>query len=84
MANLINVKKIGKVNDQVYMPIFCIKVTNGAWYGPAYNQKLPNFKTPIKNLFLAGSNTAGSGINNAAGAGLHVSKYVLKNILDKK
>ncbi|NHJ05560.1 MAG: NAD(P)/FAD-dependent oxidoreductase [Candidatus Heimdallarchaeota archaeon] len=54
--------------------------SKGAFYGPAYNQKLPNFKTPIKNLFFAGSNVGGSGVNSAMSSGLKTGKFLLKKI----
>ncbi|MHA1504194.1 MAG: phytoene desaturase family protein [Candidatus Heimdallarchaeota archaeon] len=57
--------------------------TKGAWYGPAFNQKLTNFKSPVKNLFLTGSNTGGSGVSQAMNSGINVGKYVLK-VLDRK
>jgi len=57
--------------------------TKGAWYGPAFNQKLPNFKSPIKNLFFAGANVGGSGVSQAMNSGINTGKFVL-NKLDKK
>ena len=54
--------------------------SDGAFYGPAYNQRLPNFKTPIKNLFFAGSNVGGSGVNSAMSSGLKTGKFLLKKI----
>ncbi|PIU60177.1 hypothetical protein COS86_00320 [Candidatus Bathyarchaeota archaeon CG07_land_8_20_14_0_80_47_9] len=33
--------------------------SEGAWYGPRINQKMPAYITPVKNLYLAGSNTRG-------------------------
>jgi prolycopene isomerase len=54
--------------------------SDGAWYGPEYNQKMPNFKTPIKNLFLAGSNVGSAGVNAAMSSGLKTGEFVLKQI----
>ena len=33
--------------------------SEGAWYGPRIDQKMPAYITPVKNLYLAGSNTRG-------------------------
>ncbi|MHA1126334.1 MAG: phytoene desaturase family protein [Candidatus Heimdallarchaeota archaeon] len=57
--------------------------TKGAWYGPAFNQKLPSFKSPIKNLFFAGANVGGSGVSQAMNSGINTGKLVLK-LLDRK
>lgn len=54
--------------------------TNGSWYGPEANQKLPNFKSPIKNLYFAGSNVGGSGVNAAMSSGIKTGEFVLKRI----
>ncbi|NHJ48643.1 MAG: NAD(P)/FAD-dependent oxidoreductase, partial [Asgard group archaeon] len=54
--------------------------SEGSWYGPEYNQKLPNFKTPIRNLFLAGSNVGGAGVNAAMSSGLKTGEFILKLI----
>ncbi|MCK4432813.1 MAG: FAD-dependent oxidoreductase, partial [Methanomicrobia archaeon] len=54
--------------------------TEGAWFGPFTFQKLPNFKTPIGNLFLAGSNVSGSGVPPAIRSGLNTAKYVLEKM----
>jgi phytoene dehydrogenase-like protein len=54
--------------------------TEGIWYGPEYQQKLPNFKSPIKNLFFAGSNVGGAGVNAAMSSGLRTGEFVLKKI----
>jgi len=54
--------------------------SEGAWYGPELNQKLPNFKTPIRNLFLAGSNVGGAGVSAAMASGLNTGKFVFKKL----
>ena len=54
--------------------------SEGAWYGPEYNQKLPKFKSPIKNLFFAGSNVGGAGVTSAMQSGLTTGKFLLKKI----
>ena len=54
--------------------------SDGAFYGPEYNQKLPSFKTPIKNLYFAGSNVGGSGVSSAMKSGLKTGKFLLKKI----
>ena len=54
--------------------------SDGAFYGPEYNQKLPSFKTPIRNLFFAGSNVGGSGVNSAMKSGLKTGKFLLKKV----
>ncbi|TET28657.1 MAG: NAD(P)/FAD-dependent oxidoreductase [Candidatus Heimdallarchaeota archaeon] len=54
--------------------------TDGSWYGPEFNQKLPSFKSPIKNLFFAGSNVKGGGVTPAMSSGLETGKYLLKKI----
>ena len=54
--------------------------TDGSWYGPEYNQKLPSFKSPIKNLFFAGSNVNSGGVTIAMSSGMSTGKYLLKKI----
>ena len=54
--------------------------SEGAWYGPEWNQKLPKFKSPIKNLFFAGSNVSGGGVTTAMHSGLTTGKFLLKKI----
>ncbi len=54
--------------------------TDGAWYGPEYNQKLPRFKSPIKNLFFAGSNVGGGGVTTAMQSGINTGEFLLKRI----
>ena len=53
-------------------------VTKGSWYGPKYNQDLPPLETPIKNLFLAGSNTAGAGVSGSLHSGVKTAKHVIE------
>ncbi|NHJ85763.1 MAG: NAD(P)/FAD-dependent oxidoreductase [Asgard group archaeon] len=57
--------------------------TEGSWYGPEANQKLPSFKSPIKNLYFAGSNVGGGGVSAAMTSGIKTAEYVLKK-LEKK
>jgi all-trans-retinol 13,14-reductase len=54
--------------------------SDGSWYGPAYNQKLPSFKSPIRNLFFAGSNVKGAGVTQAMWSGINTGKFLLKKI----
>jgi len=54
--------------------------TDGSWYGPEFNQKLPSFKSPIKNLFFAGSNVKGGGVTPAMSSGIETGMYLLKKI----
>jgi len=54
--------------------------TRGAWYGPKVNQKLPQFQSPITNLYFAGSNVGGSGVLAAMSSGLETAKFVLKKL----
>ena len=54
--------------------------TDGSWYGPEFNQKMPSFKSPIKNLFFAGSNVKGGGVTPAMSSGIETGKYLLKKI----
>jgi len=54
--------------------------TDGSWYGPEYHQKMPSFKSPIRNLFFAGSNVKGGGVTPAMDSGLETGKFLLKKI----
>jgi len=54
--------------------------SDGSWYGPEYNQKLPSFKSPIKNLFFAGSNVNSGGVTVAMSSGITTGKFLLKKI----
>ncbi|MHA1212223.1 MAG: phytoene desaturase family protein, partial [Candidatus Heimdallarchaeota archaeon] len=57
-----------------------VQVTEGAWYGtPRFVQKMPDFKTPIPNLLLAGASVKGSGVMSALRSGLFAGKYILQN-----
>lgn len=51
--------------------------TEGAWYGPRVNQKMPAYITPVKNLYLAGSNTRGPGVPTAFLSGIDTAKEIL-------
>ncbi len=53
--------------------------TNGSIYGPAAGQKRLTIKTPIKNLYVAGSGVMGGGIEAAAIAGIHAANEIYKN-----
>jgi len=53
--------------------------TNGSIYGPAAGQKRLTIKTPIKNLYVAGSGTMGGGVEAAAIAGIHAANEIYKN-----
>ena len=53
--------------------------TNGSIYGPAAGQKRLTVKTPIKNLYVAGSGTMGGGVEAAAIAGIHAANEIYKN-----
>jgi phytoene dehydrogenase-like protein len=53
--------------------------TNGSIYGPAAGQKRLTIKTPIKNLYVAGSGVMGGGVEAAAIAGIHAANEIYKN-----
>ncbi|HNB53404.1 MAG TPA: FAD-dependent oxidoreductase, partial [Anaerolineales bacterium] len=53
--------------------------TNGSIYGPAMGQKRLTIKTPIKNLYVAGSGVMGGGVEAAAIAGIHAANEIYKN-----
>jgi phytoene dehydrogenase-like protein len=53
--------------------------TNGSIYGPAAGQKRLTVKTPVKNLYVAGSGTMGSGVEAAVIAGIHAANEIYKN-----
>jgi phytoene dehydrogenase-like protein/intracellular septation protein A len=53
--------------------------TNGSIYGPAAGQKRLTVKTPIKNLYVAGSGTMGGGIEAVIIAGIHAANEIYKN-----
>ncbi|NHJ40517.1 MAG: NAD(P)/FAD-dependent oxidoreductase [Asgard group archaeon] len=55
-------------------------VTDGSWYGPRYDQELPDFRLPIENLFLAGSNTAGAGVTGSIYSGILTGNHVIELI----
>jgi phytoene dehydrogenase-like protein len=50
--------------------------THGSIYGPAAGQKRLTVKTPIKNLYVAGSGTMGGGIEAAVIAGIHAANEI--------
>ena len=51
--------------------------TNGSIYGPAAGQKRLTVKTPVKNLYVAGSGTMGGGIEAVVIAGIHAANEIL-------
>ena len=53
--------------------------TNGSIYGPAAGQKRLTIKTPVKNLYVAGSGTMGGGIEAVVIAGIHAANEIYKN-----
>jgi phytoene dehydrogenase-like protein len=52
--------------------------TSGSIYGPAMGQTRLTVKTPVKNLYVAGSVTMGGGVEAAAIAGLHAANEIYK------
>ena len=53
--------------------------TNGSIYGPAMGQKRLTVKTPVKNLYVAGSGVMGGGVEAAVIAGIHAANEIYKN-----
>jgi len=53
--------------------------TSGSIYGPAAGQKRLPVKTPVKNLYVAGSGTMGGGIEAVVIAGIHAANEIYKN-----
>jgi phytoene dehydrogenase-like protein len=53
--------------------------TNGCIYGPAAGQKRLTIKTPVPNLYVAGSGVMGGGVEAAAIAGIHAANEIYKN-----
>ena len=51
--------------------------TEGAWYGPRIDQTMPEHVTPIKHLYLAGTNTRGPGVPTAIMSGIDTAKEIL-------
>ena len=50
--------------------------TNGSIYGPATGQKRLTIKTPIKNLYVAGSGVMGGGVEAAAASVISGQHFV--------
>jgi phytoene dehydrogenase-like protein len=50
--------------------------TGGSIYGPAAGQQPLTLKTPIPNLYLAGSGVMGAGVEAAAIAGIHAANAI--------
>ena len=57
-----------------------VQSTEGSWYGPQTAQKIPKFKTPLKRLLLAGSNTGDFGVPTSFFSGIKTADYVIKRI----
>jgi len=55
------------------------QTTNGSIYGPAVGQPRLTVKTPVKNLYVAGSGTMGGGIEAVVIAGIHAANEIYKN-----
>jgi all-trans-retinol 13,14-reductase len=53
--------------------------TNGSIYGPAAGQQRLTVKTPVKNLYVAGSATMGGGIEAVVIAGIYAANEIYKN-----
>jgi phytoene dehydrogenase-like protein/intracellular septation protein A len=53
--------------------------THGCIYGPAAGQNRLTVKTPVPNLYVAGSGVMGGGVEAAAIAGIHVANEIYKN-----
>ncbi len=53
--------------------------TSGSIYGPAVGQKRLTIKTPLKNLYMAGSGVMGGGIEAAVIAGIHAANEIYRN-----
>lgn len=51
--------------------------TGGSIYGPATGQKRLSIKTPVKNLYVAGSGVMGGGVEAAVIAGIHAANEIL-------
>ena len=51
--------------------------TGGSIYGPAAGQQPLTLKTPIPNLYLAGSGVMGAGVEAAAIAGIHAANAIV-------
>lgn len=52
--------------------------TDGSIYGPATGQQRLTVKTPVKNLYIAGSGTMGGGVEAAVIAGIHAANEIYK------
>jgi all-trans-retinol 13,14-reductase len=54
--------------------------SEGAWYGPCIGQNMPPSVTPIRSLYLAGSNTKGAGVPEAFISGIETAKQILSSL----
>ncbi len=61
-----------------------IQTTEGSWYGPETDQKLPSFKSPLKRLLFAGGNVDGAGVPPSFFSGIKTGKYVAKKMKKKR
>ncbi|NPD90358.1 MAG: NAD(P)/FAD-dependent oxidoreductase [Asgard group archaeon] len=61
-----------------------IQTTEGSWYGPQTDQKLPSFKSPLKRLFFAGGNVDGAGVPPSFFSGIKTAKYITRKIKKKR
>ncbi|MCG3221645.1 MAG: NAD(P)/FAD-dependent oxidoreductase [Candidatus Heimdallarchaeota archaeon] len=61
-----------------------IQSTEGSWYGPQIDQKLPSFKSPLKRLLFAGGNVDGAGVPPSFFSGIKTAKYVTKKMKKKR
>jgi len=53
--------------------------TNSSIYGPAAGQQRLTVKTPIKNLYVAGSGMMGGGVEAVVISGIHAANEIYKN-----
>ena len=53
--------------------------TGGSIYGPAMGGKRPTIKTPVRNLYIAGSGVMGGGVEAVAIAGIHAANEIYRN-----
>jgi len=52
--------------------------TGGSIYGPATGQQRLTVKTPVKNLYVAGSGMMGGGVEAVVIAGIHAANEIYK------
>ncbi|MCG3227733.1 MAG: NAD(P)/FAD-dependent oxidoreductase [Candidatus Heimdallarchaeota archaeon] len=61
-----------------------IQSTEGSWYGPETNQKLPSYKSPLKRLLFAGGNVDGAGVPPSFFSGIKTAKYITRKMKKKR